>query len=254
MRNKNKTPGCLGFWVCVGTPLGPAYSEITNRAMEQRTGKACKGLITAYHQTFKPLISWSICSRTSSSIICRPVRHRHSSGAAQEPDGVNSFPAHARLRVCASINLSISGRFSSLQMWLSLLLMEPWISEILFCYYLFTFKPSEKAQRSDPFTEWDQYLHMFFLLCFLLPCQHVLCIRLYVLRCIGLYFAPLSGLLITSILSLKCNYVHHVMFLVERYLVRGGWARSLGFGRASTDGKQKHALKMGGRDLLCFSS
>lgn len=33
----------------------------------------------------------------------------------------------------------------------------------------------------------------------------------------------------------------------------GGWERFLGFGRASTDGKQKHALKMGGRDLRCFS-
>lgn len=99
---------------------------------------------------------------------------------------------------------------------------------LFFCYYLLTFKPSEKAQRSDPFTDWDQFLlpaHMFFLLCgcvfgSLLPCQHVLCIRLYVLRCIGLYFFPLSGLLITSILSLKCNYVHHVMFLVGRHLVR----------------------------------
>lgn len=49
--------------------------------------------------------------------------------------------------------------------------------------------------------------------------QHVLCISLYVLRCIGLYFVPLSGLLITLILSLKCNYVHHVMFLVESHLV-----------------------------------
>lgn len=33
----------------------------------------------------------------------------------------------------------------------------------------------------------------------------------------------------------------------------GVWERFLGFGRPSTDGKQKHALKMGGRDLWCVS-
>lgn len=228
--------------------------------MKRRTGKGCTGLITAYHQTFKPLISWSICSRTSSSIICRPVRHRRGSGAAQEPDGVNSFSytcttqslcIHQPVRLWSllfSTNVTLSPVDGTLDVWDSFLV-------------LFIYLQTENAQRSDPFTDWDQFLlpvHMFFLLCgcvfgFLLPCQHVLCIRLYVLRCIGLYFVPLSGLLITPILSLKCNYVHHVMFLVERHLVDGGWERSLGFGRASNDGKQKHALKMGGRDLRCFS-
>lgn len=39
----------------------------------------------------KPLIWWSICSHTSSSVIHPPVRHHRGSGAAQEPDRVNCF-------------------------------------------------------------------------------------------------------------------------------------------------------------------
>lgn len=55
---------------------------------------------------------------------------------------------------------------------------------------------------------------------FLLLCQHMLRIRTYVIQFISLYFVPLSGLLITSILSLKCNYGHHVMFSMEMHLVQ----------------------------------
>lgn len=103
--------------------------------MKRRTGKGCTGLITAYHQTFKPLISWSICSRTSSSIICRPVRHRRGSGAAQEPDGVNSFsytcmtqslcihqPVHLWSLLC-STNVTLSPVDGTLDVWDSFLVL-----------------------------------------------------------------------------------------------------------------------------------
>ena len=82
---------------------------------------------------------------------------------------------------------------------------------------------------------------------------HVLCIRTYVTQFISLYFVPLSGLLITSILSLKCNYGHHVMFSMEIHLVPyrrlGGILR---LGSASIDGKQKHALKKWMAGFLMF--
>lgn len=83
MRRRNGTQS-LGMFVAV-------QSEITDPPMKQRMGKRCTGLITPYHQTYKLLISWHICSRTSSSIICLPVRHHRGSGATQEPDGVKSF-------------------------------------------------------------------------------------------------------------------------------------------------------------------
>lgn len=66
----------------------------------------------------KPLIWWSICSRTSSSIIHSPVRHHCGSGAVQEPDRLNSFP-HVRLmtqRLC--IHQPVYLCSPPLQMWL----------------------------------------------------------------------------------------------------------------------------------------
>lgn len=84
-----------------------------------------------------------------------------------------------------------------------------------------------------------------FFLGFLLHCQHMLYIRMYVIQFISLYFVPLSGLLITSNLSLKCNYGHHVMFQMKCI-----WYRRLGetprLGKGSINGKQKHALKTDG--------
>lgn len=55
----------------------------------------------------KPLIWWSICSRTSSSIIHPPVRHHPGSGAAQQLRRAKLLSAHRRLGACASINLSV---------------------------------------------------------------------------------------------------------------------------------------------------
>lgn len=130
-----------------------AYSEITNPAMKRRTGKGCTGLITAYHQTFTPLISCSICSRTSSSIICPPVRHRRGSGAAQEPDGVNFFSC-----TCTTSRLCIHQPVH-----LCSLLFSCWWSRgclrfFFVIIYLFTFRPSEEAHRSNPHSDWDQFL------------------------------------------------------------------------------------------------
>lgn len=94
-------------------------------------------------------------------------------------------------------------------------------------FYL-TFKTRDTAERSVLFPKMDQIqlpVNMCFLLCgrffgFLLLCQHMLCIIMYVIQFISLYFVPLSGLLITSILSLKCNYGHHVMFSMEMHSVQ----------------------------------
>lgn len=181
------------------------------------------GLITPYHQTYKLLISWSICSRTSSSIICPPVRHHRGSGAAQEPDRVKSF-----FCTCMTQRLCIH---HSVHLWSLLLqmgLFPPscwWSLGCFFCFFFVYLQAGRQStkKRSVRWLGSSFFLptHVFFLLCgcifgLLLPCQHMLCIRLYVLRFTGLYFVQLSGLLITSILSLKCNYVHHVMFLVER--------------------------------------
>lgn len=87
MRRRNDTQS-LGM---VRDTAVAVHSEITDPPVKLRMGKRCTGLITPYHQTYKLLISWHICSRTSSSIICLPVRHHRGSGAAQEPDGVKSF-------------------------------------------------------------------------------------------------------------------------------------------------------------------
>lgn len=87
MRSRNETGSLRMF----RDTAGATHSEIADPPMKRRTGRRCTGLITPYHQTYKPLISWSICSRTSSSIICPPVRHHRGSGAAQEPDRVKSF-------------------------------------------------------------------------------------------------------------------------------------------------------------------
>lgn len=68
-------------------------------------------------------------------------------------------------------------------------------------------------------------------------CQHMLCIRKYAIQFISLYFVLLSGLLITSILSLKCKYGHHVMFSMEIHLVQKAWRDALawqGFHRLKT--------------------
>lgn len=172
--------------------------------------------------SYKPLISWSICSRTSSSIICPHVRHHRGSGAAQEPDRVKSF-----FCTCMTQRLCIH---HPVHLWSLFLWKWPppscWWS--LGCvFFLIVYLQAARQSTKKHSVRWLGSIfflpaHMFFLLygCifgFLLPCQHVLCIRLYVLQFTGLYFVQLSGLLITSILSLKCNYVHHVMFLVERH-------------------------------------
>lgn len=172
----------------------------------------------------KPLIWWSICSRTSSSIIQPPVRHHHGSGAVQEPDRVNSFlHVHDLVRVHSSTCLSL---VTALQTWRFSKSPHDTALDVWDDMFYLTFKPGDETERSVLFSELDQFLlpvHMCFLLCgcflgFFLLCQHMLCIRPYVLQFITLYFVPLSGLLIASILSLKCNYVHHVMFLVEIHL------------------------------------
>lgn len=94
----------------------------------------------------KPLIWWSICSRTSSSIIHPAVRHHRGSGAAQEPDGVNSFPhVHDSAPVHQSTCLSPS---AALQTWLSALWwnvdedVDVWDDT----FYL-TFETRDKAER-----------------------------------------------------------------------------------------------------------
>lgn len=110
---RNETPGFVGPWIRVGTP----HSEITNPPMKRGTGRRCTGLITPYHQTFKPLISRSICSRTSSSIICPPVRRRRGSGAAREPDRMNSFFCTCMTQ-CLSIHHPVHLWSLPLQMWL----------------------------------------------------------------------------------------------------------------------------------------
>lgn len=149
-----------------------------------------------------------------------PPRLRGSSGARQGKvlflHVHDSAPVHPS--PCPSLVTSpTNGTLSPL------LLMEPWM-----CGFFFYCLPSSRqtkhkeALRSLTRIKFFLSTHVFFLLCgcifgFVSPCQHMLCIRLYVLRFTGLYFVQLSGLLITSILSLKCNYVHHVMFLVERH-------------------------------------
>lgn len=229
--NKNKTPGCLGLWVRVGSPLGRL---IQRWLMEPWSGGQAKlaGIdysvssdihsanLTVYLQSYIFIHHLSACPS--------PPQLGGSSGARRGEllflhvhDSVSVHPS-----TCPSLVASLPCKCVSL-------FSDVWDSFLLLFIYL---QPEWKAQRGDPFTDSDQFLlpaHMFFLLCgcvfgFLLPCQHVLCISLCVLRCIGLYFVPLSGLLITSILSLKCNYVHHVLFLVGRHLVReaerGPWA------------------------------
>lgn len=219
MRSKNET----GFLSMFRDTAGAALSEIADPPMKWRTGRRCTGLVTPHNQTYKLLISWSICSRRSSSIICPPVRHHRGSGAAQEPDRVKSF-----FCTCMTQRLCIHHPVHLWSLLLQMGLFPPscWWSLGCVCFFLFTFKPADKAQRSVPFADSNQVFsspRMWFsfyvnaLFGYLLPCQHMLCIRLYVLRFTGLYFVQLSGLLITSILSLKCNYVHHVTFLVERH-------------------------------------
>lgn len=150
-----------------------------------------------------------------------PPRLRGSSGARQGRvlflhvhDSAPVHPSSCPSLVTSPTNGTLS----------PLLLMEPWMCVFFFFFvYLQAGRQSTK-KRSVRWLGSSFFLptHMFFLLygCIfglLLPCQHMLCIRLYVLQFTGLYFVQLSGLLITSILSLKCNYVHHVMFLVERH-------------------------------------
>lgn len=94
-------------------------------------------------------------------------------------------------------------------------------------FYL-TLKISDKAEKKDsgssagsnsaPCEHMFPSLWTFFGV--LLLGHHMLCIIMYVIQFIGLYFVPLSGLLITSILSHKCNYGHHVMFSMEIHLVQ----------------------------------
>lgn len=142
-----------------------------------------------------------------------PPRLRGSSGARQGKVLLlhvhDSAPVHPSS--CPSLVTSTNGTLPPL------LLMEPWMCVF---FFLFVYLQAARQSTKKRSVRWLP-MHVFFLLCgcifgFLLPCQHMLCIRLYVLRFTGLYFVQLSGLLITSILSLKCNYVHHVMFLVER--------------------------------------
>lgn len=109
----------LDWCVCLAV-TGAGHAEIAGR-------EGMNGI--DYTRYNKPLIWWSICSRTSSSIIHPPVRHHLGSRAAKEPDRVNSFKkCISWLSAYASINLSISVHCPAKQ---DLLLSE----QMLFCWW-----------------------------------------------------------------------------------------------------------------------
>lgn len=148
-------------------------------------------------------------------------------GQLRSQTGWTPFPACARLRVCAFINLSISGRFSSLQTWPSCWRHLGWLRFFFGIIYL----PSNRAIKHKEviylltgINFWSLRTCFFSLWMGFSLLVTVPTCALYQTVCAAMHrpvFCPIIWFfLITSILSLKCNYAHHVLFLVERHLVR----------------------------------
>ena len=180
-----------------------------------------------------------------------PVRHRRGSGAAREPDGLNSFlhmhdsaPAHPS--TCLSLSTALQTWGPPLRTWTSGMIrsIQP---------------PKQEIRRERSALVSAHCAHVFYFFvghfwAFLLLCQHMLCIRMYAIQFISLYFVPLSSLLITSILSLKCNYGRHVMFSMEMHSVQKAGRDPSSWQRFYRQRKTKTCSKNGWQSFLCFWS
>lgn len=199
----------LGGWVCAWTSPGLGIWRQENHSSRGGQTVDARDWLHRSIRYNKPLIWWSIWSRTSSSII-------HSSplvtSATQRLPG--SQTAWAPRCTCVTQRLCIHQpvclrpvaprtRDSSPKV----VTIRPRTAEVV-CFYL-TFKARDKASQCSCFLSWIDFCYpsslLFLCGCFLALCYfcpHVLCISLHAIPFKCLLFVPLSSSLITAILSL----------------------------------------------------